>query len=49
MSDFVLALLDLCLIPFKATDNLIVFVPIVCLVVAMLFALVSRLIRGRYT
>lgn len=49
MSDFVLALLDLCLLPFKATENLIVFVPIVSLVVSFLFALVSRLIRGRYT
>lgn len=48
MSDFVIALLDFCLIPFQASDNLIIFVPTVCFSVVACFALVSRLIRGDY-
>lgn len=46
MTEFVVALLDLCLVPFVATSNLIVFVPTACLTILFLFSLVRRLMHG---
>lgn len=48
MSDFLLSLFEMCLIPFKNTDNLIFFIPTACLTITFLFAIISRLIRGSY-
>ena len=48
MSDFTLSLLNLCLYPFKYTDNLIFFIPTVSLTITFLFAIVSKLVRGNY-
>ena len=49
MTDFVLSLLDVCLIPFTHIDNLLLFVPCVFLTVCFLFRLISSLIRGYYS
>lgn len=46
MSEFMIALLDLCLIPFSETSNLIVFVPTACLTISFLFSIVVRLMHG---
>lgn len=46
MSDFLISLLDLCLIPFRMTSNLVIFIPTACLTVMFLLCLVSRLIHG---
>lgn len=43
MSDFMIALLNLCLWPFQNTDCLFVFVPTVCVTVTFLFSLLFRL------
>lgn len=45
MSDFLISLLDLCFIPFRSIDNLIVFIPVSCLVVVFLFVIFYRLFR----
>lgn len=44
MSDFVISLLELIIIPFGSTDNLIVFVPTCCLTVVFCFQFIKRLI-----
>ena len=46
MSDFLISLLNLCLIPFQETSNILVFVPTSCLTIVFLFVVVRRLIRG---
>lgn len=43
---FVLDLLDLCLLPFRVTDNLLVFVPAACLTISFVLLLVRLLIHG---
>lgn len=48
MADFLISLLDFCLIPFQRTDNLIVFIPVASITIGFLFAVIFRLIRGRY-
>lgn len=48
MSEFVLSLLDLCMMLFSRTDNLIVFVPAVSLFICFCWGLVSYLVRGGY-
>jgi len=48
MSDFLIALLDLCLFPFQNTSNLIIFIPTACVTIFFLFAVISRLVRGDY-
>ena len=47
MSDFMLDLLDFCLIPFVRTDNLMILIPTACLTVYFLF-LIIRLLMGGY-
>lgn len=46
MAEFCVSLLDLILVPFQSTSNLIVFVPTAFLVIMCLFALISRLMRA---
>lgn len=46
MSDFMIALLDLCIIPFQSTDNLIVFVPTACISIVFAFCVVRLLMHG---
>ena len=46
MSDFLLSLLDLCLFPFSATDNLLIFVPTACITVLFLFTVIRLLMHG---
>lgn len=43
MSDFLIDLLNLCLVPFQRTDNLLIFIPCACLTISFLFVLVRRL------
>lgn len=45
MSDFCIDLLNLILVPFSATDNLLIFVPVAFLTICVLFGLVRWLIR----
>lgn len=46
MSDFLISLLDLCLVPFRMTSNLVIFIPTACLTVMFLVRLISCLIHG---
>jgi hypothetical protein len=46
MADFMIRLLELCLIPFREYDNILVMVPLAALTVALLFGLISRLMYG---
>lgn len=46
MSEFLIGLLDLCLIPFQSTSNLLVFVPTACLTISVLFLFIYRLVRS---
>lgn len=48
MSEFVISLLDLCMMLFSRTDNLIVFVPAVSLFFCFCFGIFSYLMRGGY-
>lgn len=48
MSEFVISLLDLCMMLFSCTDNLIVFVPAVSLFFCFCFGIFSYLMRGGY-
>ena len=46
VGDFLISLLDLCLLPFRSTDNLLVFVPTACFTVSFLFIVVRLLLHG---
>lgn len=46
MSDFLISLLNLCLIPFRETSNILVFVPTASLTIVFLFVVVRRLVHG---
>lgn len=48
MSDFCIALLDLCLVPFKNADNILIFAPTAFLTISFLFLIVRLLVRGEY-
>lgn len=48
MADFCIALLDLCLVPFQHTDNILVFAPTAFLTISFLFLVVRLLVRGEY-
>lgn len=45
MTDFVLSLLNLCLVPFKAWDNIIIFAPLAFLTCMGALALFKRMMR----
>lgn len=46
MAEFMVDLLDFCLIPFVRTDNLLVIIPTACLTVYFLFLAVRLLMGG---
>lgn len=46
LSDFLISLLNLCLIPFRETSNVLIFVPTASLTVVFLFVVVRRLVHG---
>lgn len=46
MSAFLISLLDLCVLPFKVTDNLLIFIPTACLTISFCFALIRALAHG---
>lgn len=45
MPDFCIDLLNLILVPFTSTDNLLIFVPVAFLTICFLFDLIRWLIR----
>lgn len=45
MGSFIISLLNLCLIPFQRTDNLIIFVPVVSVTIIFLFSFLRQLMR----
>lgn len=47
MNDFMINLLNLCWTPFRSTDNLLVYIPTLCLTVSFVFGLVRYMIFGR--
>ena len=48
MADFLIELLNLVILPFKETQNLVVFIPVACMSVSFLLLLLRKLLRGSY-
>ena len=46
MSDFIVSLLNLCLVPFQSLDNALVMIPTACLSVGFLFAFIRAFLSG---
>lgn len=46
MSEFMLSLLNLCIVPFQSMDNVIVFVMTVCSIIPCLIYLIRSLMRA---